>query len=51
MMGTILCTVNIPLFGDGPLNGKYTSWENDLDLIAKVIQYECVNFAGGSSEK
>ena len=41
-MSTILNTVNIPLFGVGPLNGKYTSWENDLDLIANIIQYEFV---------
>ena len=41
-MSTILYTVNIPLIGVGPLNGKYTSWVNDLDLFAIIIQYECV---------
>ena len=49
LMYTILYAVNILLVGVGPINGEYLAWENDLNLISNIIQYEYVIIAGWCS--
>ena len=49
LMFTILYSVNFLLIGVGPINGEYLAWENDLNLISNIIQYEYVIIAGWCS--